>query len=99
MTGIARVPKGIPFSDQYETLSIVVIVDKKYGVILKAECPLLTKTARDFIENLLVGHSLRDGIDEVVQFIREDYIGPIHNAIIGGLKDLHRRFVEFENVN
>ncbi len=58
----------------YETLTITAEIDKKYGVIVTASCTLATEHGRDFVQHLLKGHSLQDGIDKPVQAVKEHYL-------------------------
>lgn len=95
IAGHARLPQGMAAKSMYETLTITAEIDKKYGVIVTAGCTLATEHGRDFVQQLLRGHSLRDGMDDVVQQVKEHYLGKAGNAIISAIKDLHKQYEQF----
>ncbi len=69
MAGHSRLPKGMAVRSMYETLTITIEADHKYHVIIEASCTLATEHGRGFVAQILRGHSLRDGIEEIVQDI------------------------------
>ncbi|MBY0597763.1 DUF3870 domain-containing protein [Bacillus bingmayongensis] len=97
MAGHSRLPKGIAVRSVYETLTITIEADHKYHVIIEASCTLATEHGRDFISQILRGHSLRDGIEEIIQEISYHYQGKAQNAIISALKDLYRQYTNYVN--
>ena len=92
IAGHARLPSGMAAKIMYETLTITAEIDKKYGVIVSTSCTLATVHAQQFFERLLVGYSLRDGIDDPVQQIRAHYYGKAGNALASALKDLYHQY-------
>ncbi len=76
----------------FEHMAVVVEVDQKYGVILNAECTLITGIARKAIEDILKGYSLQDDVEEIVAEVRRVYFGAAKNAIIASIKDLSREY-------
>ncbi|WP_174615923.1 DUF3870 domain-containing protein [Virgibacillus ihumii] len=95
IAGHARLPSGMAAKSIYETLTITAEIDKKYGVIVTAGCTLATLHGREFVQQLLRGHSLQDGIDEPVQVVKEHYLGKAGNALESALKDLYKQYEEF----
>lgn len=55
------------------------------------------RARRGFVAQILRGHSLRDGIEEIVQDITDHYQGKAQNAIVSAVKDLHRQYVSYLN--
>ena len=96
VAGHARLPQGMAAKSVFDTLTITAEIDKKYGVILEASCTLATDHGRDFIRQLLRGISLRDGVEEPVKLIEENYRGKATNALIAAVKDLHAKFEEIQ---
>lgn len=76
----------------YETLTITAEIDIKYGVIVTASCTLATQHGQDFVQQMLKGHSLQDGIDKPVEIVRNHYLGKAGNALISALKDLYKQY-------
>ncbi|MGH1286997.1 DUF3870 domain-containing protein [Bacillus toyonensis] len=97
MAGHSRLPKGMAVRSMYETLTITIEADHKYHVIIEASCTLATEHGRGFVAQILRGHSLRDGIEEIVQDITDHYQGKAQNAIVSAVKDLHRQYVSYVN--
>ncbi|MBZ5749944.1 MULTISPECIES: DUF3870 domain-containing protein [Metabacillus] len=100
IAGHARLPQGMAAKSVFETLTITAEVDVKYGVILEASATLATEHGREFIERLLKGTSLIDGIDDAIDAIQTYYRGKATNALTAALKDLHLHFqqIKFEEI-
>lgn len=92
IAGHARLPSGMAAKSIYETLTITAEIDKKYGVIVTADCTLATEHGRDFVQQLLRGYSLQDGMDEPIQVVRNHYLGKAGHALESALKDLYKQF-------
>lgn len=92
IVGHSNLPQGMAAKSLFGTFAIVTEVDKKYGVIVKSSCTLVTQQAQDFLDTILVGSSLKDGLEEVIKEIKAVYHGAAQNAIIAALKDLLRTY-------
>jgi len=92
IVGHSNLPQGMAAKSLFGTFAIVIEVDKKYGVIVKSSCTLVTQQAQDFLDTILVGSSLKDGLEEVFSEIKAVYHGAAQNAIIAALKDLLRTY-------
>lgn len=92
IAGHARLPSGMAAKSIYDTLTITAEIDKKYGVIVSTSCTLATIHAQQFMEQLLKGYSLKDGIEDPVQKIREHYLGKAGSALESALKDLFKQY-------
>lgn len=92
IAGYARLPSGMAARNMYDMLTITAEIDKKYGVIVSTSCTLATEHGREYVEHLLKGHSLQDGIEKLVDNIREHYLGKAGNALQSALKDLFKQY-------
>ncbi|WP_174731341.1 DUF3870 domain-containing protein [Mesobacillus harenae] len=97
IAGHARLPAGMAAQNVYETLTITVELERKYGVILEASCTLATEHGRDYIGRLLRGHSILHGIDDLSEAVKQNYYGKATNAIVAALADLHYQFQQVKN--
>ncbi|MDR7076076.1 hypothetical protein J2Y03_001079 [Neobacillus niacini] len=97
IAGHARLPQGMAAKSVFDTLTITVEIDKKYGVILEASCTLATEHGRKFVGNVLRGISLNDGIDEAIETLRMFYRGKATNALVAALKDLDTHYQQIES--
>ncbi|ASN06913.1 DUF3870 domain-containing protein [Virgibacillus necropolis] len=95
VAGHAKLPSGMAAKSIYDTLTITAEVDKKYGVIVTASCTLATLHGREFVQQLLRGYSLQDGIEAPVEEIRLHYLGKAGNALISALKDLYKQYEQY----
>ncbi len=92
IAGHSRLPSGMAAKNMYDTLTITAELDKKYGVIVSASCTLATEHARYFVEQLLRGHSLEEGIEFPLEKVRGHYLGKAGSAIESALKDLYKQY-------
>lgn len=97
IAGHARLPQGMAAKSVFDSLTITVELDRKYGVILEASCTLATEHGQRFVGELLRGVSLRDGIDEPIQLIQTYYRGKAANALIAALKDLYTQYEQISS--
>lgn len=96
IAGHARLPSGMAAKSIYETLTITAEIDKKYGVIVSTRCTLATMHAQEFLEHLLKGHSLRDGMERPLVSVREHYFGKAGSALESALNDLYKQYEKWQ---
>lgn len=92
IAGHAKLPSGMAAKSMFETLTITAEIDKKYGVIVSTSCTLATVHAQQFFEHLLIGYSLREGIEAPVDKVRNHYYGKAGSALESALKDLYNQY-------
>jgi hypothetical protein len=92
LAGHSRLPQGMAAQSVFDSLTITVEVDKKYGVIIESSCTLATEHGRAYVQQIIRGHSLKDGIDDILEAIREGYRGKAVNALIAAVKDLYSQY-------
>ncbi|WCK52447.1 DUF3870 domain-containing protein [Aneurinibacillus sp. Ricciae_BoGa-3] len=97
IAGHARLPQGMAAKVVFDSLTITAEVDKRYGVIVDASCTLATQHGRDFVQRLLRGYSLKDGIEEPIQAVLCYYRGKATNALVAALRDLHTQYLALEH--
>lgn len=96
IAGHARLPQGMAAKNVYDTLTITAEIDQKYGVIIEASCTLATEHGRNYINRLLRGVSLRDGIDTAIQLVHTHYRGRGANALVAALRDLYIQYEQLK---
>ncbi|MEH7109219.1 MULTISPECIES: DUF3870 domain-containing protein [Bacillaceae] len=92
IAGHAKLPSGMAARSMFETLTITAEIDKQYGVIVDASCTLATEHGRDYITRLLKGYSLRNGIEQPLEELKNGYLGKANNALVAALKDLFKQY-------
>ncbi|PLR69908.1 MULTISPECIES: DUF3870 domain-containing protein [Bacillaceae] len=98
IAGHARLPAGMAAKNVYDMLTITVEIDKRFAVILEASCTLATEHGRDFVGRLLRGYSLQNGVEELIQHVKENYCGKAIHAIVAALSDLHFQYQQLKMV-
>ncbi|MEH7354568.1 DUF3870 domain-containing protein [Neobacillus drentensis] len=97
LAGHSRLPQGMAAQSVFDSLTITVEVDKKYGVIIESSCTLATDHGKAYVQQILKGHSLQDGIDDILDALREGYRGKAVNALIAAVKDLYGQYINYEH--
>ncbi|ATW25126.1 DUF3870 domain-containing protein [Candidatus Formimonas warabiya] len=98
LAGHAALPQGMAAKGPFDHLAVVVEIDRKYGVIVNAQCTLITDLANDIVHHCLVGFCLADGVDILISEIMDTYHGAAKNAIIASLKDLYREYNKYRGM-
>lgn len=91
ISGYARLPQGITAEEMYTVMVVGMIVDRNTGLILDAECSLVTDLAKKFIKELLVGKSL-DHITEIEEALTLRYFGSARKALISAIKIAYEKY-------
>lgn len=94
IVGHSKPPKGLSTTDVYSTMSLALCVERRHGVILDADCSLVTETGRKFVRQLLVGESLVDCAEEVIRLVGERYHGGAAAALQAAWKDAVHQFAQ-----
>lgn len=92
IAGYAKLPQGMEARNIDESITITLELDLKHGVIIDAVCTLATEYERDYIQRLLRGYCLRDGMAGLVERIQIYYRGKEGQAIQAALMDAYSQF-------
>ncbi|MED3915703.1 DUF3870 domain-containing protein [Priestia megaterium] len=92
LAGHAKLPQGMAASDIHQNLTVTLETDLKYWVILNASCTLATEHAQKFLDQLLKGHSLLDGLEAIIKEVEEHYYGKAQSALVAALKDAYKQY-------
>jgi hypothetical protein len=92
VVGHAQLPQGMAAKTLFDTLAVTAEFEPKYGVVVKASATLATEEGKDFFARILVGRSLNESPEEILQEIRFSYQGGAQNALAAATKDLFRRY-------
>jgi hypothetical protein len=94
--GYARLPHTTAAAQVYQTVAIVALVDKTTDVIEKASVTLVTSTAREFVEELLVGSNVLTDQSAVLDELRVNYGGGAQKAVKQAYRDLCERYFDMK---
>lgn len=94
--GHARYPQAVAARNQFDSLALTVEVDSQYFVIIRADCTVATDHTKDFITSLLIGRSLLQGPEPVLEEMRTRYYAVAQAAIMAATKDLFQKFTSWQ---
>ncbi len=90
VTGYAKLPQGITASELYTVICVGLLVDKETGIILDAECSLVTNLAKSVFKSLVVDHDLND-IEMIEAGFVKHYYGSAKKALISAMRTCHEK--------
>jgi hypothetical protein len=96
VVGHAQLPQGMAAKSLFDTLAVTAEFEGSHGVILRADVTLATEEGKRFVSNLLVGYSLDDGVELIMQDVRRYYHGAAQNAIVAAVKDMGRHYITWK---
>ncbi len=99
IAGHGKLPTGSAAKAVFEMLAVTVEVDKRFGVILEADCTLATDLGRQMVRQLLRGYSLREDMDLIRKSVTDSYFGKVKSALLAALNDLEAEFVRRNEVS
>lgn len=96
ISGYTKLPKGTTAYELYGGLIIALIVEKDSGAITEFECSLVTDVAKHFLENIVVGESLKN-FPKIERDIDRLYFGAAKKAVISGLNICSEKYEQIIN--
>ncbi|WP_240338317.1 DUF3870 domain-containing protein [Peribacillus alkalitolerans] len=92
VTGYAKAPQGTSMYELYKHAGIVLEINHQTHRIVKADFTFVTGLTKDFFERILIGYCLNEGLDPLIQTIKEHYFAPSQQAIIVALQAAVQRY-------
>lgn len=92
VTGYAKAPAGTSMYEIYKHAGIVLEIDPETDTIVDAQFTVITGLASRFLQELLVGHRVDQGLDELIRDIRARYVTPSQEALIKALRVAVQRY-------
>ncbi|SHG04082.1 DUF3870 domain-containing protein [Ornithinibacillus halophilus] len=92
VTGYSKAPQGTSMYEIYKHAGIVLEINANTNVIENVSFTFITKLTSDFFERLVVGYDLSDGIDPLIEKIKNHYLAPSQQAVIVALKSAIQRY-------
>jgi hypothetical protein len=94
VAGYGKLPQGTSVEQLHKVLAIVVLVNRRTGVVLDASTTLFASVANQFVCDRLKGVNLLSDAADFVALIQNSYHGLAQRAVIAAFRDLVRRFTE-----
>ncbi len=93
-SGYAKLPTNTTAQKIYDELALVVLIDMETGVIHNAECTMVTGIAKEFVNSIIVGYSMENGIEPLVAAIERKYHGHLKRALVTAMKMIGSQYAE-----
>ena len=91
-SGYAKLPVGITAAEMYKVIGVIVVVDMKSGLIVKADCTLATELARQYIAQCLIGYNLSNGHEELQNILERQYQGSAKKAVATAMRIIYDKY-------
>lgn len=96
----AKLPSNVSAAVYVGHLGLGFIVNHQTGVIEDISCTLLTKVARNFLKNLIIGYNIHENsIEPLIEKVKLLFHGNSQKAICVVLKDNYNKYNEWKNRN
>jgi hypothetical protein len=96
----AKIPSNISAAVYEGHVGVGFIINHTTGVIEDISCTLLTKTCRNFLKGLIVGHNIeKDDIEVLINKINLLFHGHSKKAIMVISKDNYNKYTEWKKNN
>lgn len=93
ITGTAKISSNDPIADMFDTFFLGIILDRNDGKIIDVTCNMVKDVTSDFIKSMLVGYSLQEEADLIIEEVRGRFYGIAQKAVIAALKDARNRYM------
>ena len=98
ISATAKLPAGIPSENVYKVIDVGVVIRREQGTIMDTSVTLLTRTAEQFLQDLIIGHNLKEqGMDSLAARIQDRYYGAAQKAVIVALRQIHEKYIHLES--
>jgi hypothetical protein len=89
--GDAKTATNNPITQKFNAFFIGLVIDRKTGRILDADCSATIPLTSKFVQSLFVGGSI-DDIESVTTEIESRYFGSSQKALIVAFKNAHIKY-------
>lgn len=95
LSGYAKLPANTTAEMVYNTLVLVVIIDKRTGVILDAEPSVVTELAKKYINDIMSGYDMNNGPEELLEIFEECYHGNAKRALETAMRMVFSKYRDY----
>lgn len=96
IAGYAKLPANITAETVYSNLVLVVIIDKRTGVILDAEPSVVTALAKNYIRDIMCGYDMNNGPEELLAIFNECYHGNAKRALETAVRMVFTKYRDYK---
>ncbi|MDV6377458.1 DUF3870 domain-containing protein [Sporosarcina sp. GW1-11] len=92
VTGYSKAPQGTAMYEVYKHTGIVLEINKHTHIIENVEFVFITGLTNSFFEKMMIGYCLDDGLESLIERIKNHYIAPSQQSVIVALQSAVQRF-------
>lgn len=96
VSGHGQLPQGMAIYEQYKSITVLLEIDPETDEIKDCAFTVLTPLTNRFMSGLIVGYSLRAGIDPLLDVIRERVLLNSQKAMIKALQAAYDKYRTFK---
>lgn len=97
VTGYSKAPQGTSMYEVYKHVGIILEIDSETNIIRNASFTFVSNLTTEFFGEMVKEYDLSDGIDCLVEEIKNRYLAPSQQAVIVALKAANQRYWDFKN--
>ena len=98
VTGYAQLPRGTTLYEKHKTITVVLIINVEKEIIEDVEFTFLTDLSNYYVTSLVKGYDLKNGINPLIENIRNRVLTPSQGAIIQSIKSAWDRYKESKGI-
>lgn len=92
VTGYAKAPQGTAMYEKNKYTGIVLEIHRETDVILDVEFTFVTELAKSYLKRLIMGYDMKNGVEPLIDLIKEHYLAPSQQSVIVALKVAYQRY-------
>lgn len=96
VTGFAQMPKGTTLYEVQKVIGFTMVVDKRTDIIIDASFTFIMDLTNQFISNLVRGYRLSQGIEPLLERIRNHFLTSPRGAINQAIRSAYERYIEWQ---
>lgn len=90
--GYSKLPDGMTAKNLYGNMGIGLKIDEETHGIISVSATFVTNMCSSFIDEMMVGHCMDDGIDSVIDEFEGKYYGLGKKSIIAAIRDAYNQY-------
>ncbi|EQB94161.1 hypothetical protein GA8_18695 [Geobacillus sp. A8] len=94
VAGFAQLPKGTPVFEMQKSIGCILVIDKETDIIVDCTFTFIRELTNGFISSLLIGKSITQDLDEIINNVEQRFIVPPKKAVIQAILSAYNRYIE-----
>lgn len=95
-SGHAQLAKGSDIHETYKYITVVSKIDVRNGEIIECEVPVYCRESSQFIAEILVGNSISENLDAIINEVETRMHSLSKWALINAIQSMHNRYVMYK---